>query len=214
MYYVYAHMKPDNTVFYIGKGTKTRAWSSHGRNTRWQRTVAKHGYSVCVLMDALSQVQAIEEEARVIAHFKPFGHLVNVLDRGDISPSSNPDVAAKISAAASKWQRGRTLSQEHRANVAKNSAWKGRKRPEHSVFMKAKATWIGDRNPFYGSGAQQAGVKNHASVKIVGEHEVHGSKIWDTMTAAARDLGVTLAAISQALKKQQQSKGWLFRRVL
>jgi hypothetical protein len=60
-YYVYAHTKPDQTVFYVGKGTRGRAWSTHGRNTHWQRTVAKYGHKVVLLAEGLTQEQAIEE---------------------------------------------------------------------------------------------------------------------------------------------------------
>ena len=134
-YYVYAHTKPDQTVFYVGKGTRGRAWSTHGRNTYWQRTVAKYGHSVVLLAEGLTQEQAIEEEAALIAYFKPFGTLVNILDRGDISPTCNPEVAAKVSIAASRWQTGRKLSESHRANVAKNNPWRGKERLEHSAVM-------------------------------------------------------------------------------
>ena len=211
-YYVYAHVKPDQTVFYVGKGTRQRAWSQHGRNERWKRTVAKYGYSVMLLADQLTQEQAVEEEAAVIAYFKPFGSLVNILDRGDISPTSNPEVAAKVSAAASRWQKGRTLSDTHRAKISENHAWKGRTRPEHSALMKAKGLFAGKNNPFYGAGDKQKGNLNHMATAIVGVHAEHGEKQWGTLKAAADELGVSLQAISQAVRKNRRSKGWKFRK--
>lgn len=212
-YYVYAHVKPDNTVFYIGKGTRGRAWSTHGRNIRWQRTVAKHGHKVLLLVDGLTQEQAVEEEATIIAHFKPFGTLVNILDRGDVSPTSNPEVAAKVSIAASAWQKGRSLSVEHRANVSKNHAFKGKKRPEHAALMRAKGLFSGTNNPGYGRGNQQRGALNPSAVAIVGTHPTHGEKQWPTLKVAADELGVSLAAVSQALRKHGRSKGWSFRKL-
>ena len=212
-YYVYAHAKPDNTVFYIGKGTRQRAWSTHGRNERWQRTVAKYGYEVILLADGLTQEQAVEEEAAVIAHFKPFGTLVNILDRGDVSPTSNPEVAAKVSIAASRWQTGRTLSESHRLSVSLNNPWRGKKRPEHAALMQAKGLIRGKKNPFYGQGERQRGAANHMATAVVGAHPVHGEKRWDTLKAASDELGVSLQAISQAIRKQGRSKGWLFRKV-
>jgi hypothetical protein len=211
-YYVYAHAKPDNTVFYIGKGTRQRAWSTHGRNEWWQRTVAKHGYQIVLLAGGLTQEQAVEEEAAVIAHFKPFGTLVNILDRGDVSPTSNPDVAAKVSIAASRWQTGRTLSESHRLAVSLNNPWRGKKRPEHAERMRAKGFLRGERNPFYGQGERQRGTANHMATAIVGVHPVHGEKRWGTLKAAADELGVSIQAISQAIRKQGRSKGWLFRK--
>lgn len=211
-YYVYAHTKPDKTVFYVGKGTRERAWSTHGRNTRWQRTVAKYGYKVVLLADGLTQEQALEEEAAIIAHFKPFGLLVNILDRGDISPTCNPEVAFKVSVSASRWQTGRKLSEEHRANIAKNHAWKGKTRPEHAALMKDKGLIAGEKNPFYGQGDRQKGALNHMATAVIGEHVVYGIKRWETLRSAADELGVTLQAISQAIRKQGRSKGWSFRK--
>lgn len=211
-YYVYAHTKPDETVFYVGKGTRGRAWSTHGRNTRWQRTVAKYGHKVVLLADGLTQEQAVEEEAAIIAYFKPFGSLVNILDRGDVSPTCNPEVAAKVSIAASRWQTGRKLSDEHRANVAKNHAWKGKTRPEHAALMKEKGLLAGEKNPFYGQGDRQKGALNHMAVAVIGTHTIHGEKRWETLKAAADDLGVSIQAVCQALRKQGRSKGWLFRK--
>jgi hypothetical protein len=211
-YYVYAHTKPDQTVFYVGKGTRGRAWSTHGRNTHWQRTVAKYGHKVVLLAEGLTQEQAIEEEAAIIAHFKPFGALVNILDRGDISPTCNPEVAAKVSIAASRWQTGRKLSESHRANVVKNNPWRGKERLAHSAAMKAKGLIAGAKNPFYGQGARQKGALNHMATAVVGEHTTHGQKRWETLKAAADELGVTLQAISQAIRKHGRSKGWLFRK--
>ena len=213
MYYVYAHTKPDQTVFYVGKGTRERAWSMHGRNTRWQRTVAKYGHQVILLADGLTQEQAIEEEAAIIAHFKPFGTLVNILDRGDVSPTCNPEVAAKVSIAASRWQTGRKLPESHRANVAKNSPWRGKKRPEHAALMKSKGLLIGDKNPFFGTGHRQKGALNHMAVAIEGTHATHGTKKWDTLKDASVDLGVTIQAVCQAIRKNQRSKGWSFRKL-
>lgn len=211
-YYVYAHTKPDETVFYVGKGTRGRAWATHGRNTHWHRTVAKYGHKVVLLADGLTQKQAVEEEAAIIAFFKPFGRLVNILDRGDISPTSNPEVAAKVSIAASRWQTGRKLSASHRANVSKNNPWKGKERPEHAALMKAKGLLVGQKNPFFGQGDRQKGAFNHMAVAVVGVHAVHGEKRWDTLKGAADELGVSIQAVCQALRKQGRSKGWLFRK--
>lgn len=212
-YYVYAHTKPDQTVFYIGKGTKGRAWSTHGRNTHWQRTVAKYGHSVVLLTDGLTQGQAVEEEAAIIAHFKPFGALVNILDRGDISPTCNPEVAKKVSVAASRWQTGRKLSELHKENISKNNHWMGKKRPEHAALMRGLNKFVGDKNPFFGKGHLQTGALNHMAVAVVGVHPEFGEKQWTTLKSAADELGVSLAAVSQALRKQGRSKGWLFRKM-
>ena len=50
------------------------------------------------------------------------------------------------------------------------------------------------------------------AVAIIGSHSVHGEKHWGTLKSAADDIGVTIQAVCQALRKQGRSKGWLFRR--
>lgn len=212
-FYVYAHVRPDNTIFYIGKGTRKRAWSEQSRNVYWQRVVSKDGgYSVILLADYLTQQQAIEEEARAIAHFKKFGALTNILDRGDISPTSNPVVAAKVSQSATRWQTGRKLSATHRASIS--AAQLGKPKAAQSKTMKAKGWWAKETNPWFGQGEKQAGTKNHMAVAIVGVHPIAGERKWGTMKSMADELGVSLAAVSRAVKKQGTTKGWVVRRVV
>ena len=49
-YVTYAHIKPNGSMFYIGKGSMRRAHSAVGRNVIWERTVKKYGgFSVEIL---------------------------------------------------------------------------------------------------------------------------------------------------------------------
>ena len=95
MYYVYAHTKPDGEIFYIGKGTRKRIKNTANRNLHWNNIVAKHGFKSVVLAEFEDEKTALDEEALLIQHFRKFGKLVNILDRGDINPMSNPDTAKK-----------------------------------------------------------------------------------------------------------------------
>nr|WP_295077846.1 GIY-YIG nuclease family protein [uncultured Roseateles sp.] len=76
-YYVYAHLDPDGRVFYVGKGTGNRAWSTD-RHIVWHRYVDHHlggNYSVNIIQDGLSEDEALEIEAGLISKL---GHqLVN-----------------------------------------------------------------------------------------------------------------------------------------
>ena len=111
MYYVYAHTKPDGEIFYIGKGTRRRAWAQRSRNKHWHNVVLKYGFKPVILADNLKELEAVEEEAKLIQHFKKFNCLVNVLDRGDISPMSHPDVLAKVRSKENREkQRQKSLS--------------------------------------------------------------------------------------------------------
>jgi len=95
LFYVYAHTKPDGEIFYVGKGTRKRFLDKRNRNQHWYNVVNKYGYNAIILANNLTENQAIEEEAQIIKHFKKFGKLVNILDRGDINAMSNPEVAKK-----------------------------------------------------------------------------------------------------------------------
>lgn len=109
---------------------------------------------------------------------------------GDANQAKRPGVGAKISAA---------LQVSH--------PYRGKKRPEHSLKMKAKGHYAGINNPWYGTGDRQIGIKNHGARAVVGRQNLI-TRHWGTMTDAASDLGVSVQAIYQALRKKQRSKGW------
>lgn len=88
------------------------------------------------------------------------------------------------------------------------SAFAGKKRPEHSKKMQDRQQWVGVNNPWFGAGERQVGAKNHMARKVVGVHPFAGVSIWDTATATAKDLGVSLQAVVQAIKNRNRSKGW------
>jgi hypothetical protein len=104
MYYVYAHTKPSGEIFYIGKGSNGRFRDTENRNRHWNFFVKKHGFKAVILAEFELEQDALSEEAILIAHFKKFGTLVNILDGGEVNPMSNPDVALRV--AATKRLRG------------------------------------------------------------------------------------------------------------
>jgi hypothetical protein len=77
MFYTYAHFKPDNSVFYIGKGHGRRAWSTKGRNIHWRRIVAKYGdHRVQILAQWKTEQEAFEHEKFLIACFRDMGFVL------------------------------------------------------------------------------------------------------------------------------------------
>lgn len=68
-FYVYAHFRPDTgKLFYIGKGKGRRAWDRSSRNRHWKHIVARHGRNVRIIRDGLAEQEALDIEARLIAH--------------------------------------------------------------------------------------------------------------------------------------------------
>ena len=86
VFYVYLHRRlSDNKVFYVGKGKKGRAWSVHGRNSKWNNTFKKHGLIVEIIKDNLNEDEAFSTETRIIAEMrKTFGEILcNMTDGGE-----------------------------------------------------------------------------------------------------------------------------------
>lgn len=81
MAYVYGHYKADtDELFYIGKGTGKRAWSNGNRNTYWHNVVNKHGYTVRILENGLTDEDAFSKEIELINEHK--STLVNIAEGG------------------------------------------------------------------------------------------------------------------------------------
>lgn len=67
--YVYAHLTPSGEIFYIGKGSRDRAWNED-RHYLWSWYVSQHlqgQYTVRILKDTLSSEAAEELESEWIA---------------------------------------------------------------------------------------------------------------------------------------------------
>ncbi len=87
-YYVYAHYVPGSNVpFYIGVGTKVRAYNTTKRSVLWKRYVAKYGLDVKILTDNLSKDEAMSMEKQLIKEHGRLnnntGVLVNLTDGGE-----------------------------------------------------------------------------------------------------------------------------------
>lgn len=84
-FYVYIHTRNDTDLpFYVGNGAKRRAWSKHSRGRRWKFISEKHGFSVIILKDRMSERCALALEMIVIRQLRSDGYdLVNVTDGGD-----------------------------------------------------------------------------------------------------------------------------------
>ncbi len=109
MAYVYGHYKADTgELFYIGKGSKKRAWSTNGRNAYWTRVANKHGLVVKILEDGLTDEEAFKKEKLLIEEVG-LDNLVNATEGGLGLTSTKakeinnrPDVKKKISEGMKK----------------------------------------------------------------------------------------------------------------
>ena len=67
-FYVYVHKEENGRVFYVGKGTDSRAWSKD-RDAEWHQHVARLGgkYIIELVRDGISEEDAVQIEDAVMA---------------------------------------------------------------------------------------------------------------------------------------------------
>lgn len=82
-FYVYVHRRLDTgDIFYVGKGSRRRAWSSDRRNTWWKNVVNKSGFDVEIWTEGLEESRAFELEKKLIALFGKLGFTLTNLSEG------------------------------------------------------------------------------------------------------------------------------------
>ncbi len=82
-YCVYLHRKQsDNSVFYVGKGSKKRSRSSLGRSAYWGRISNKHGFYPEIVDENISEQDAFELEIFLIQEIGR-DNLCNMTDGGE-----------------------------------------------------------------------------------------------------------------------------------
>ena len=93
-FYVYAHVETDTgNVFYIGKGRGRRAYNFTNRNIHWNNKYNKHGCTVRILHENLSECDAFDIEKKEIARIGRC-NLVNYTDGGE--GMSNPSAETRL----------------------------------------------------------------------------------------------------------------------
>ena len=89
MYYAYVHCRPDNSVFYVGKGSARRAKTlkSNGKRNKYhQRVVSKYGVNDIAIgmIECSSEAAAFELEIGLIKCLKRMGvKLTNMTEGGE-----------------------------------------------------------------------------------------------------------------------------------
>lgn len=129
-YYVYIHRRAsDNKVFYVGKGCGSRANSTHGRNPRWVNTAKKHGFTVEIPFDCLSEEDAFQIEIDTIKemryHYEDF--LCNMTSGGEGVGGYKWD----LSKHPSKKRIGKKHTKEHCEKIG--NALRGKKRSASAI---------------------------------------------------------------------------------
>lgn len=195
IFYVYVHRRvTDNKPFYVGKGKGNRAYSTNGRNSYWKNTKDKHGFSVEIVFEDLTEEEAFQCEKDTITEFRYFGYpLTNLTDGGEgvsgIKQSAETirkrvlKTTGKKRTEATKLLisnalKGKTSSLETRLKLSKIN--KGRLRSEESINKTAKANIGKKRSPetkaLMSTLAKQRAVAQNLSDKMSGINNPSASK--------------------------------------
>lgn len=133
-YYTYMHIRQtDNKIFYIGKGSGSRAFNSSPRGVIWRNVANKHGFCTEILMRFENEKDCFEHEKFLISCFQDMGEsLVNQTRGGEGSSGFKltNETKKKIGLAVSKRDpainkkiseklKGRPKSQETKLKMSK-----------------------------------------------------------------------------------------------
>lgn len=148
-FYVYLHGRPDGSVFYVGKGCKSRAYDfRNNRNPHYLRTVEKMGKEniSVTIFPCEDEPDSFYVETMVIDLLRKRGdRLCNLTDGGDGVRGyvMTDEVRAKLSAA----NKGKKLTPEHRAKMSAahmGSKFSDERRKNISEALKGK-----DRSKYF-----------------------------------------------------------------
>ena len=148
-FYIYTHSKPNGEPFYVGKGSKSRAYVLGVRNRHHKAIIKKYGRENVIIdiYSTTNQEAAFEAEKLLIQIYRNLGHkLANKTDGGEGTIGWKQP--AHVKTAVSRAHQGKSLSAEHKALISKRmkgrfvsketrsklkKAMLGKKRPPHVV---------------------------------------------------------------------------------
>jgi len=130
-YGVYRHIRLDTNVpFYIGKGLNKRAFSKRDRNQYWHNIVNKYGYEVEIMLEGLTNENAIIKEKEFIKLYKVLGYCeANLTNGGEGLSGLKHTVAARKKMSDANKNRKRephTLKTKRKLSKALKTAWQKR----------------------------------------------------------------------------------------
>ena len=231
MFYVYLHRRAtDNSVFYVGKGKGRRAYWKNQRNKHWHYVANKHGYTVEIYKDGLSEKEAFNLEIEMI---KKIGieNLCNYTEGGDGASGSKK--TEEFKSMMREKMTGRTFSEEtieKMKEAAKNRPSEARKKQaekirgrklteEHKrkISESGKGRVISEESRRKISEYHKGKKKKPEAVEAMAASKrkkvkcLNNGIVYESMTAAANDLGIRQGKISDVIRGVGRSvKGYKF----
>ena len=121
-FYVYMYLREDGTPYYIGKGSKNRAWNNNGRKWKHPEDTSR----IKIHTDNLTEDQALSLEIELIAEYgrkdNDTGILRNLTDGGEGTAGRvhTEDTKNKISQS----HVGKALSEVHKRKLSESKIGK------------------------------------------------------------------------------------------
>jgi hypothetical protein len=125
-FYVYQHIRLDeNSIFYVGKGHKSRHIEKSNRNNYWHNVVNKAGFVSEILFDNLDEELSLLVEMELIDKYRRLGYkLVNLTDGGEgVSGYKHTEETKQL---LGEMNKNRVISDETRKKIS--LVWKDKKR--------------------------------------------------------------------------------------
>lgn len=157
-YVAYIHAKPNTEdasgIFYIGKGTPSRAHSTKERNKHYANIVRKHEKILISTMECSTEEMAYELEKGLIKLFRSMGvKLTNKTDGGVGIPGLDMETVKgdkhwtkrmpeKVKRGENHILFGKKLSEEHKAKIRKTGE-------KHGMYGKGYLL-AGEKHPRFG----------------------------------------------------------------
>jgi hypothetical protein len=196
MFCTYAHTKPDGTIFYIGKGSHTRAHSKKGRNKHWNNIVNKYGsFGVDILANWDTEEEAFSHEILLISCFRDMGYVLANHTIGGEGPSGY------------KWSEEQLKNHNMMGKLGNKHPFFGKKRPEVSKKLSGK------NNPMFG--VKRFGL-NSFSFKgtIVATNIISGKETKLVGQKELEEAGFQYPNVTKCIQgKRKTHKGHTFKRI-
>jgi biotin operon repressor len=207
-FYVYTHSNEKYGVFYVGKGSGKRLYTTGNRSEFWKRIVKKYGYTASIVDECETEQEAYEKEIKLIEKLKKKGECAaNFTNGGDgvrvdkrwwgEAISKSLTGKKSLSGPMSKSFKDFASIDDLR-NLYET---KGLSVVEIAKQFNVSSTLVWQRLKFYG--IEIRSIKNRGK-KIVC---VNTGEKFDSITQAAKQLGLARENIRKVLYKKYKHTG-------
>ena len=205
--YAYLHCRPDDSPFYVGKGSGRRANIMVRKYNPYHNAIVnKYGKKNILIgkLECSSSDIAYQLEAGLIKCLQRSGIKLSNLNAGGVGA---PDPSVETRRKLSESHKSQKMAPQTR--IALFMANTGRvptenQRRKIGVANKGKPGLRGIMSP--------------NARAICGVHPVYGNKTWGTVASAAKELGLIRTNLARCLRRgdivnRGKAKGWKFRYV-